>query len=293
MAIVFTVDRSRSGSQNESDLREYDVTYIAVTDDPGYGPIYVRQQLAIQIGWAPGILSNYSTGGAHPEFDTAAQVLSINVTEVNTDGMQWIVAVHFAVFNPDTMAKSPLLLPPGLSVEGQVFQEPIDVDISGNPLVNTAGDPYDPGILVDKQRLAIRIQQNLQSFPSFSFAYVDYLNLNTFCGLSAKTVKLAPPQVTRSYHPACGRYYDCAFSFDYNPNAWQASPLNQGFRQLVSGVQVAITDKNGQPISSPLPLDASGVVLAIPATSGDIITNHYDVYKTVDFNTLFSFGVIP
>ena len=267
--------------------------FHAITDDPGYGPVYVRQQLQSQLGIARGILSNYQTTGAHPEFDLGSQVVDIAVDENGTDGKGWDVTVQYDAWNPDTMASNSLDLSPALSVEGQVFQEVTDVDISGNPLINTAGDPYDPGIMIDKQRIVVRIQQNLPTFPAFAFGYVDYLNETEFCGQPAKTLKLAPPQVQRLFHPACQRYYDCAFLFDGNPNGWQAKPLNQGFRQLVSGHQVMITDKNGQPITSPLPLDSSGAVLAIPATSSSIITNEYDVYKTIDFNTVFNFGTIP
>lgn len=293
MACTFVEQWKRSGSIDSSFIRKYKRVFHAYTDDPGYGPLYVRQQLAAQLGITLGILSNYQTTGAHPENDTFSQVVRIDVDENNTDGKGWDVTVQYDAWNPDTMASNPLDLPPALSVEGQVFQQVTDVDIHGNPLINTAGDPYDPGILIDRQRIVVRIQQNLPTFPTFAFAYVDYLNSQPFCGQPAKTLKLAPPQVQRLFHPACQRYYDCAFVFDGNPNGWQANPLNQGFRQLVGGQQVMITDKNGQPITSPLPLNSAGAVLAIPATASSLITNEYDVYPTVDFNTVFNFGTIP
>jgi hypothetical protein len=184
-------------------------------------------------------------------------------------------------------------MPPAISIEGQVFRQVIDLDINGNPLVNTAGDPYDPGIEIDQERAIIKIEQNLQTFPGFALAYANYLNLNPIWGLAAKTVKQAVPLITRDYHPACGRYYKLAVNFDYDPNGWQSKPLNQGFRQLVSGVQRQILDAAGLPISSPLPLDANGKVLTPPVNPSNIIINAYDVYKTVDFSGVYSFGPIP
>lgn len=295
MAFTITVkSNTRSFHLGPDDIRTAKTIFLIQTDDPGYGPGYVQAALA-SFGVYPSILSVYqSYGGSLGDVDAKMQVLDIDIVQAGDNDMEWEATVSYGPWDPFSMGTSPILLPAELATEGQNFQAITDQDINGNPLINTAGDPYDPGIEIDKQRQVIRVTINLQTYPNFAVSYTDYLNATPVWGFDQKTLKQAPIQVERLFHPNCGKYFKCHFLFDQNPLGWQAQRMNVGFRQLVSGVQQPIYDSTGQVITTPLPLDSAGRVITPPVNSSALITNKYDVYNVVDFNSLYAiFGSLP
>ena len=100
----------------------------------------------------------------------------------------------------------------------------------------------------------------------------------------------------RRYHQNvltnAGNYWVVEWTIEYNPDTWQAKILNQGYRQIVSGVRRNILI-DGAPATAPVPLDSSGVALVPPVDSSNIVVLAFDIYPAINFGTTFaSFGTI-
>jgi hypothetical protein len=93
--------------------------------------------------------------------------------------------------------------------------------------------------------------------------YRDTVNLATFFGSPPGTVKCKSITAKRAWSPnvAGGYYWVVTYLFEFNRDGWTSRPLDLGFRQLVSGTRRQIII-DGQPATSPVPLNGSGGVLA-------------------------------
>lgn len=297
---VNLVPGSRGSSINEKFERTYTRQYIVISDDITDDEYFIRTNLG------------FSLFSGHPD-DAGARLKTISVQEQEplTDargdgthhhGAKWSATLEYGLINPieTTTTGSPEAQPIEVAINGEIYTQICDFDISGNPIVNTAGDPFDPPVERDQTRCRIEITQNLSTLATGGsnpiatlLGYANSINNDVWFGFPVKTVKFQPPIIVPKYSQfADVIYYRVTYVFDYNPDTWTKKVENVGYRQLVtvSGVttqQPILID--GAFATAPAYLDASGHYIPPPINSSDIDELSFDIYSQIDFTTTFAF----
>jgi hypothetical protein len=296
MAIIsFGVDEGGlQAGIDENFQRTYAIKYKVMCTN-GTGPGYVRNNL----GWTIGT-STYAYGS---ESDLNAKCNNITV-DGPTFGPEpvYSATVSFGKYDPfvEEHIENPLSQPLKVTFEGVSYQRVIDLDINGNPIDNTAGDPFDPGIEADEIRQTFRVVQNFASpiNPFNIFSFGNCVNSDTWFGFPPKSIKTGIPLVERLFSQfladtsSTGNYWQVTWVFDQNPDGWQKSVGNMGMRQLAAGSttkRVAILDSGGMVLQTPAWLDINGHYLQPPVTSSNILIIDFDIYPAISFTGTFGF----
>lgn len=286
MAITYVVSEiwNRKGGVNIKWERRYTRRFQVIALGTG-GPIAsLGPQTAIAQACAYANISLGSAYSTSAESDLWARCTSIDAEEVNADGCQWVVTFEFGPFDIIRNTENPLDAPVKIEWGWMQFEETVDEDINGNQVVNSAGDPFDPPLVRDQSRPLVTIIKNQ---PTFSAAlvqqYKDATNSDAFGGAGPYTWKCSNITGSQEYHPACGLYWPTKYEFAFEANGWKTEILDAGLRQLDgSGGRKAIVGSDGQPVTSPVPLD-NGEPLA-PNASPSYLS--FQVYKVQAFGAL-------
>lgn len=170
--------------------------------------------------------------------------------------------------------ENPLDMPPKISWDTIVCVEPIDQDIDGNPIINSAGEPFDPPITDEIHDRVVRIERNEASWSSTKQEeYQNTVNEHTFMSAQpheAWMMTLRADKIYSGDYVYYTVYYEIVFRTKTTENAfpWRRRVLDQGFR-VRTGVDDQgkpkyenILDDNGDKITEPISLDGAGAKLA-------------------------------
>lgn len=276
---------TRTGSISLSDqriVREYtrefqlETSEGDVTGAPGI-LLYVKNTVGIGIG-SP---LQYPDGS----FDNFAFCTKIDCK--HSDGKFWDVTISYATLDPQLCNENPLENVPVVTTEFIQWDEPIDKDIDGKPILNSAGDPFDPGLTRERNRQIIRISRNEQEFDVGLLALQDTVNRDTFIGFRKETVKCSPIHRSREFDPVVGVYWRVEYEFIFDPRGWKKEILDSGLRKR-DGSVVSQIEVDGSPTTSPVPLDGAGQPLEQPVTAESAVYLSFEVYEKMDFE-VFNF----
>jgi hypothetical protein len=216
----------------------------------------------------------------------------------NTNCLVWTVAVSYGPWEPleNSTDGDPINQPVSVRFEGVTYQEIVDLDRNGNPVVNSAGDYFDPPVQRDRTRPVIKISRNETTFnDSTILAYSDKINSDTFYSYPPRTLKLSAPTAEPLYSQEADlNYFRVNYELHYDPKTWAIQVLDQGYRQLIPTYYGHATTQEpiliaGQPASSPVCLDGQGGALLPPVDAADITVRSFDVYEELDFTAAFAF----
>ena len=256
----------KSASMDADFLRAANRAYLAFFD-PGDDEIFVL------------LNCGYSIHGSHPS-DAQVKVLSIEVNLLesaitfpgdNTLASLWEVKLQYGPWNPleHSIDGNPLNLPVRFRLEFTTAEVAAFEDVEGNPIVNAAGDPYDPPLMREVTRATLIVMRN-ESPGSINLATLaalsNTLNAETWNDFPPKTVRLAPirlpeiqySQVTNTF------YFPMEYTFDVNFDTWVKQVVNVGLRQLDSSGNLVPIYVDGQLATTPVPLNASGQAILAP-----------------------------
>ena len=213
----------------------------------------------------------------------------------------WDVSITYGGWNPleHSFSGNPIDQPVTFSFQWVTYEQAVDVAITGknsdgsyiySPVVNSANIPFDPPVVKDQLRGSIRISQNVMKFDIRTFfAYGNTINNDLWNGFAINTIKLSPPNMPeRLYSQFLGQtYYRLDYEFNFNPDGWNARPIDRGYSQLITGGrQQIITDLMGTPLSTPTLLDGAGRPLLNP-TPATIHSFNFQVYSDLNFSETF------
>jgi len=160
---------------------------------------------------------------------------------------------------------NPLDMPPEVHWGFEQIMQQVDTDLDGNPIVNAAGDPFDPLHEISYARPVLSVTRNEQTFPiALARAYAGgrgAVNSDGFRGWPPKTAKcrnISGDDQRAGDIAYCRVTYEIAFDAD----GWQPKFLDVGFREKKNGEMQEILDENGQPVSQPVALNADGTATA-------------------------------
>lgn len=280
-----------SVDQNEKFESTYVVTFKVISDTATDGPktlISDLSSIGVQIGKPYDVVYD-----GVPESDAGAICRNLSVRNV-TQGpeLTWEVTATFGPWDPITCVQSPLDEAVVPTAETVTIPKPVYFDNAGKPLLNTAGEPTEAEGAT--AHVIFRFAQNYASLPAV-LQYTNYINNATWQGFAPYTVKL---NAVRAEEPTsqflASTYWRLEYEFEWNGDldntgavtGWLTVALNAGYYQKVSGALKPCL-VNGQPVSTPVPLDASGVQIGVPSFS-NVQYNTYHVLQEIDFNSIFT-----
>jgi hypothetical protein len=282
MSIDYTEIGGSNGQARTSTLetnwvRTYTRFWQAETSSQSIGPRAVREACPVALG------QSYATD---TESDTGSFCQRISVSEDTSsgDGRRWIVTAEYGPFNVLEQApEAPLDRRAILTFSSTPYQIPALRDQDDNPVVNSAGDPFDPPVMIDRNRLFMRIIKNQATYnPVLANDCHNTINNAEWFGMPAKTwmcLSIAPePQ----QDPNGLRYWAVTYDFALNRDEWTVDVLDQGMNEInASNNKVKVLDKNGSPVSSPWPLNADGTKKVVGDTAEFIV---FSMYQEIDFS---------
>lgn len=211
----------------------------------------------------------------------------------NTLCRLWTIALEFGPWNPLAYSPdgNPINLPVRKRIEFFAKMVPAFEDADGEPILNAAGDYFDPPVMRPRLCMTLTVLRNEASVdPIAALALSDKTNLAPWNGFDAGTVHSLPIRIPEAqYCQAIGAlFYPMEYAFEVDEIGWKEHVLNQGFRQLmtVGGVtkQALILDYLGQPVSAPALLDADGHALLPPVAAGQIVVKEFKTLQDADFS---------
>lgn len=302
LGIAHVTEKSRSTSVDLMWRRSYTRVYTVETLDPSVGPLAVRQAVDPATGVAipqPG--AYYITpAGTYQENDHGAWVIGVEASLDDlhqTGGIQWTVTVSYGPFDTSAFGNDPTQWAIKVNFGGERTDRVLYFDQYGNPITNSAGDPFDPPITIDDSRSILTVTRN-ELVSSYNFAlaemYRDTINQYTWNGFAPYTAKLgiistSDPQYSSAYQVY---YYTVTYPFTIKRDGWQVAVLDAGCNELTGpyGAYYPYTDQKtrpimngGQQVSDPVPLNGYGQRLPV---GGIPITLVFEGYSVTDFTGL-------
>ena len=235
--------------------------------------------------------------GSHPDSPRIGQAFRdawcISVTPACTDPWKgWTVTAEYS--SAIEMNEDPTQDAMQIRVYTEQFQKPAVFDKDGNKIVNSAGDPFDPPLMMDDSRRVISLVRNVAAYPSWVLTYQDAVNSDTFTvrGITyavgvgkVQSVSISDAQVRNGYP-----FYTLEVLIHLQKNGWILQPLDVGFRELdyagTSLINILNPGDNERP-SAPVPLDGAGRALDNPSTTNNVLLS-FPVYNTQPFSVLFA-----
>lgn len=235
--------------------------------------------------------------GSHPDSPRIGQAFRdawcISVTPACTDPWTgWTVTAEYS--SEREMNEDPTQDAMQIRVYTEQFQKPAVFDKNGEKIVNSAGDPFDPPLMMDDSRRVISLVRNVAAYPSWVLSYQDAVNSDSFTvrGITyaagvgkVQSVSISDGQIRNGYP-----FYTLEVLIHLQKNGWILQPLDVGFRELdyagTSLINILNPGDEERP-SAPVPLDGAGRALAEPSTTNNVLLS-YSVYDTQPFSVLFA-----
>ena len=290
---VREVSSGRTGSVDNSLDRSYVRVFEVDVDTLLDGP-----EIIFASGVLPPLYAPYTPASGTADFGSWCQSRK---TEVLPNAKVWKITCSYStkLDRPDLNTQvSPELRPAEIDWDTITIAVPALVDINGLPILNSAGDLFDPPIEEEETRLLLRISKNIVDDPSTPTGfdanafgqYQNKVNSNKWLGFKKFQVKCRKMKSTRFFEDA--RYFwrlsgEFEISFrtppanvvwpngfqidadDSTSLAWIKYVLDRGFREIkqiplaMAGKRAAVLDpQTKMPVSVPALLDGTGKALA-------------------------------
>lgn len=289
MGIVSVEERhDRSGNWQRNYKRSYKRTFLVNTDSPDEDAVNVMYAIDPNTGvQIPSLGVLYR--GKNGNFDGGAFCEDVSAECDDEDGKGWKVTCSYGPYDPSQFdSQNPLDAPAKVHFGLSRQSIACDQDNAGNPIVNSAGQSFDPPIEKDESRLVLSVDVNVASFdPILISQYKDSVNNGEFWGCPPKTVKFMNASAELDFSGDCpvnnGFFWAVTWEFEVKEDTWAKKILDQGLMCLdtSTGNLQHCADEEGQPSSEPLLLDGAGHQAAVGASP---IYLTFDVYNEMDFS---------
>ena len=256
-------------------------------DPPSEYPSYQQPLLAVLAASSSARVPDYDE--QHPAYD------QLYVVHKRAD---YISPGYYRVTADYAGVIDPLEQDPEVEFDFASNNEPIEKDINGNPILNSADETFDPKPQKEIDDLVYRMTRNEANFdPYLARQYKGSINEDEFLGFPAKTCKITQYKAKRM---KSGPYYYWSVTYEVQIRAymlvdgkletWKRRLLDQGFREKIGENDddnkpkyELIKDKDGNPLSEPTLLDGFGKKLADAAAP---VYREWDLHPTKTFSTL-------
>jgi hypothetical protein len=293
MAVVSVIEQPQGeGSQDRLYQRRYTRNFKVLCNDVRDGPVVIRSATtgSPPVLRIPGIGNSYYVSATEVDRWSFVENVVCTRAEKTSAGCYWIARVEYGPYDASTYPADPIEWPIDLQWDRVEYDEICVVDINGNPVANSAGQPFDPPITRQMSKGILRITRNEADYdPKLADLYSDCINSDTFMGRDPYTVKVSGIPGVIKTNPQGGYYAAVTYTFEFDKKKWKKFPLDIGLQELDGSTPPKLRkllDDQGQPISDPAKLDGSGHQLP---SNGTPVFLEFDVYDEVNFGTAFHF----
>lgn len=240
----------------------------------------------------------YSYFAKGHDADYGAIVTEIAPERDQRHPLLWHVRVEYTVIRPNTLdGQWPAgtitdyinLILPDIRIWSIPVMELIDRDVNDNPLVNKAGDPFEPRPEDVRYITAIEVKWYNRTYDmNFWETYADSTNAATVWGREPNTLLMIGMPAGNRKVDRNGTYYEIKGEFHWNKKGWKRTFLNAGRNELapintIDYKKIPICDDAGVPVRQPWPLDNAGAKLP---TSAEVIWLEFTVKEPRDWGPL-------
>lgn len=228
----------------------------------------------------------------------------------------WSVDVEYETPSAGSQEQDPdpLARPSEVSMDVAIFQRPAILDIDGNPILNSAKDPFaDPIAEQDDVRPTLTITRNEPTLNTArNLQYTNAVNADAFFGFDPGEVKCMQIRQDRQVEQDQDdpsrqiEFWRTTFEFHMRPNTslringvltpvkgWDLALVDMGYYELRAGLEpgdparrMAIRDAAGGQVSHPVRLDGNGKPLDWDAPFSDTEYRKFSVYKELAYAPL-------
>lgn len=297
MAIILCKEKggARRGDIDDKGVRRYTRVWVVFTDDRLVGAGVVRQAAGI-----PRVFDPYVTD---TELDLGARVKSVEAQEDGEYPLRWEVTVEYssATGDEEQGQENPLDKPAAIrwstAKEKKAVSTSVDtigpgpdflIEVGGEPITNSASQPFDPPPEVDDTRLVLTITKNQGFFSPNTIeeftADGGAINRYSFWGFDPGTVHIEDLDAEEVWENGFF-FYKVTYVFHIKRSGWKLTLLDCGFCQLSLDLlnwEVIRDDRDGSPISQPALLSAGRKL----AADGDPVFMKFGVMPIKDFTVL-------
>jgi hypothetical protein len=265
---------------------EMDVTYLVAVDDVTDGP---------EIAYT----ANDGTT-AIPLVGTSIGTLVLNRVEVSRSVDSPTVYTVRCSYSTASLGEgsTPETTDPAekwdidISVSAIPYSEPVWKDTDDVPVVNSAGQPFDPTVEVTKYDENIKLSFKTRQLPATDIKNCRGKTNSSPVNFTVKGVSFSYPTETLLFNGAeystsvynNETLWTVTYDLINRTDDWRCKVLDQGLYEKVGTELRAITDKHGQYITSPHPL-SGGTKLA---SGSPVVLLNYRTHKKTDFAPLFA-----
>lgn len=295
MAITRIADHSCESGWSLDGGRTYSAKVEVETDSKSVGGKAVIDALNLFAGMG----YRWPLVATATESDPRCLLQSVKATPV-ADGLQWEVSLEFQPKSWEGSEKGPVdedgnrdpfAARPTVRCRSEGEEVAATTDRDGEPILNAAGDPFDPPMGRIKRATVWEVSRLEREFDAATIdAYEEKVNSAPWMGFPAESIKCLSITSGCAWDDDAGGY---AWSVDYTfayrrpvavgagtVSGWAEVVLNAGLREKVSGARKQILVDNA-PVSSPVPLKSDGTA-ATPADDPVYLAFH--LCETADFS---------
>lgn len=276
---------------------------LKVKADKSDGPMTIFAALPVNVGDA------YQYPLTKTATETAAELFVQNVsldgaTPLADGTVMWTATVAYSRLDPskdgggpvgEDGKRDPFAAPPRLTWRSQVEEEAKILDRDGEWILNKAGDPFDPPIVVPRSVVVAVVRRVEREFSKdWIEVYEGHINSGTWLGFAAGEVLCQQITSDREWNEdVAGWVWNTEYQFAFKKSltatngkiiraGWAASVINAGMRQLdpSSSKKVACLTDDKIPVSQPVLLKTTGAQ-ADPDEKPNYL--QFNVYPTANF----------
>lgn len=273
-------------SINEHAQPSYTITFQVLTDSLNDSPRQAAESIGVDIGDA------FVFAGVP---DPRAVCTGANVSEPEriianngNHGYRYFVTLTYAQLENAQIPSNPLNSPAEYSFDIDYIEIPIDYDANGQPILNTAGDKFDPTLTTKVNFLRMTVTQNeLYYDRRLAVAYANKVNSDAFEGLTpgqclCESITGQGPNFQDDIS-----YYKVTYSFAIKEDGWKDPVISAGMRELDDSGKLQNIQVKGSDITTPMALDANGK--AIKDNSGTPVKMEFETKGAMPFGYVFNF----
>lgn len=227
--------------------------------------------------------------------DTISPALTVrgyNFRQENESPKLWLIDVQYSSRpdNPDAPDDDvpPLDRPVKITWSGEERQVPVETDINGKPILNSANDFFDDPVLKDDQRLVAQITAKVAGVPTWIGSYRGTVNASAIviggypvaarCAMF-KIRSISEPKIEQGQE-----YVEFVFSLHINEDTWDVALIDRGWNEKDGKGGKTPIFVNGETPDAPQLLNGAGLAQDRELNTGVELT--FRIYPGADYSVL-------
>lgn len=272
MAVVISEEIHKGSGSFTLEGRTITRYWQVDTNDINDGPAIVTDAVPIELG------EQYETPN---EEDLKAFCSEINASRVSPDGLKWEVEIKYTELEDSESDPNPLNQPADEQWDFVKYQQPINIDIHGAPILNTAGMNYQNQLYRDGTRAVLRITRNEPSFnASRAQLFSNNVNADFFRGARPGTCMINSISGRRIVDAVYGPFFQVVYQFEFRADNFKMKLVSQGIHEKDGTKFKRIADDKGVECTEPVNLDKDGKKLP---PHGTPVVQNWEVQNKIPF----------